>query len=231
MKKFDDEVLGTVTVKFNPLSRSIRMRLSPRGDVTVTVPKHTPMMVIRRAIRQARGELSQMRDASRPEPYRNGDAIGHSHTLAIVESSLAVKSTATLKARTIVVTVPTNSDTLGDDVQSLIRDKVVMVLRREAKAYLPKRLETLAQRHGYNYETIRFPHAISRWGSCSSSGTISLNISLMKLPLDLIDYVILHELAHTRQMNHSKAFWQEVAKHNPDYTLHRRQIQTYSPII
>lgn len=163
--------------------------------------------------------------------YSSGDAIGQSHKLAIVHSSTANDTSTKVRSRTLIVTLPPDANPLDDKIQLIIRDEVAKILRREAKAYLPKRLATLAKRYGYDYRSVRFPHAISRWGSCSTSGTISLNIALMKLPLDLIDYVILHELAHTRQMNHSKAFWQEVAKHNPDYTLHRRQIQTYSPII
>jgi predicted metal-dependent hydrolase len=105
----------------------------------------------------------------------------------------------------------------------------VEALRAKAKRILPARLKELAERGGFSYEKVRFSHSSSRWGSCSSNGTVSLNIALMKLPAVLIDYVLIHELAHTRQMNHSAAFWQEVEKYDKNYKRHRKLLKMYSP--
>ena len=86
------------------------------------------------------------------------------------------------------------------------RDYQKKVLMKKAKEYLPYRLEYYAKLYGYSYEKCRLTHANTRWGSCSSTRTISLNIGLMKVPEPLRDYVILHELAHLNHMDHSKAF-------------------------
>lgn len=109
------------------------------------------------------------------------------------------------------------------------RDFKKKLLTKKAKEFLPYRLDYFAKLHGYEYSRLRLSHANTRWGSCSSNGTISLNIGLMQLPEPLIDYVILHELAHLNHMNHSKDFWDEVKKHDPNFKSHVAKLKKYTP--
>ena len=109
------------------------------------------------------------------------------------------------------------------------RDYQKKVLMKKAREYLPYRLEYLAKRYGYKYNKCRLSHANTRWGSCSSNKTISLNIGLMKVPEVLRDYVILHELAHLNHMDHSKAFWAEVGEHDPKYRMHEKKLKMFNP--
>jgi len=120
---------------------------------------------------------------------------------------------------------------LRDPTTQRSRDAQKKLLMSRAKKELPYRLEYLAKKHGYKYIRHRFSHASTRWGSCSSTGTISLNIALMKLPEPLRDYVLLHELAHTHHMNHSTAFWAEVAKLDPLYKRHRKALKLFTPTL
>jgi predicted metal-dependent hydrolase len=228
---FNDDVIGTISIRRNRLSRSIRMRLSPRGEIVVSAPMRTPMLLIKQAVRSARDELLSMQNQSNTTTYLDGDKIGQSHQLKVVRSTSVNSPTLKRSKNTLILTLAPSVEVGSPEIQTQIREQVVSILRREARAYLPKRLATLASRYDYSYQSLRLPHAIGRWGSCSSAGTISLNIGLMKLPLELIDYVILHELAHTKQMNHSKQFWQLVGQTDPDYQKHRRTLKTHSPII
>lgn len=109
------------------------------------------------------------------------------------------------------------------------RDYQKKLLMKKAREYLPYRLEYLAKLYGYSYKKCRLSHANTRWGSCSSNRTISLNIGLMKVPEVLRDYVILHELAHLNHMDHSKAFWAEVAEHDKNYKNHEKKLKMFSP--
>ena len=109
------------------------------------------------------------------------------------------------------------------------RDAKKKILMKKAREYLPYRLEYFAKLYGYHYARVRFSHASTRWGSCSSTGTISLNIGLMQVPEPLRDYVLLHELAHLNHLDHSPAFWAEVASHDPRYKEHRRKLKAFSP--
>lgn len=81
-----------------------------------------------------------------------------------------------------------------------------------ASESLKNRLRDLAEKHGFTYTRVTIRRQKGRWGSCSSKGTISLNIKLARLPDDLQDYVMLHELVHTRVQNHSREFWKELGK-------------------
>jgi predicted metal-dependent hydrolase len=118
---------------------------------------------------------------------------------------------------------------INDPSTQRARDAKKKILMKQARDYLPYRLEFWAQKYGYKYSGIRLSHANTRWGSRSSSGTISLNIGLMKVPEPLRDYVILHELAHINHMDHSAEFWAEVGEHDPNYKRHRSQLKKFSP--
>lgn len=118
---------------------------------------------------------------------------------------------------------------INDPATQRARDYQKKVLTKKAKEYLPYRLEYYAKLYGYKYDKCRLTHANTRWGSCSSNRTISLNIGLMKLPEPLRDYVILHELAHLNHMDHSKDFWAEVGSHDKNYKAHNKKIKLFSP--
>jgi predicted metal-dependent hydrolase len=81
------------------------------------------------------------------------------------------------------------------------------LLRKKAQSFLPEKLAELAHLHGFTYKTVQIRKSKTRWGSCSSKSIINLSFYLMLLPQHLIEYVLLHELCHTIQMNHSPAFW------------------------
>jgi hypothetical protein len=83
----------------------------------------------------------------------------------------------------------------------------------EARKKIIGRLQELAKQHGFTYNKVSIRNQRTRWGSCSGKGNISLNIKLVALPPELFDYVILHELVHTRIHNHSRTFWKELDKY------------------
>jgi len=113
--------------------------------------------------------------------------------------------------------------------QQKMNEKDKKALRKSAEFWLKHRLHALASQHGFKYERVRIMNAQTRWGSCSSRGTVSLNVALMQVPETLRDYVILHELMHTRHMNHSKNFWAELSQYYPRCKEARRRMKHYSP--
>ena len=94
-----------------------------------------------------------------------------------------------------------------EEVQETLRQMLISALRHDAQKYLPARVKALAKKYGFEIGAIRINSSRTRWGSCSEGKNINLSCHLMQLPWHLIDYVLLHELCHTREMNHSPRFW------------------------
>ena len=106
----------------------------------------------------------------------------------------------------------------------------VAELRRQAKAYLPGRLAELAAEHGFSYNQVRIKHNASNWGSCSAKKNINLNLNLMRLPEELRDYVMLHELCHLKYMNHGKEFHALMESVCPNHKTLRTKLREYKLI-
>lgn len=101
-------------------------------------------------------------------------------------------------------------------VEKLTQDEL-KTLADKAREVIPGRVEYFATRIGVTYGRITIRSQKTRWGSCSSKGNLNFNCLLMLTPSEILDYVVVHELCHRKQMNHSKAFWREVEKEFPDY--------------
>lgn len=90
-------------------------------------------------------------------------------------------------------------------------------LADQAVEYIPKRVKYYAEKENFVYNKIAIKNLVSRWGSCSTKGNLNFNCLLMLTPDYVIDYIVVHELCHLREMNHSEKFWAEVEKIMPDY--------------
>ena len=104
-------------------------------------------------------------------------------------------------------------------------------LWRCAEKELPARVQSLAAGQGLSVSRITVRNQRTRWGSCSRRGTLSLNWRLIQAPSFVSDYVILHELMHLRQMNHSARFWREVGGACPDYRNAERWLKDHSNLL
>lgn len=231
MPTITDEEFGIITLRRSVRASNIRIRVAPDGRLRASLPLYAPVFLVRRLIKSSRLELRELISKHHGgTTFENGMQIGKSHTLIIRQGNTRA-TTAERHGQQIIVTVPSGKALNDPGVQRVIRDGVIAALRTEAKSYLPKRLAFLASNYDFSYQKVRFSHAGGRWGSCSSNGTISLNIALMKLPFELIDYVLVHELSHTVQMNHSQDFWNLVETADPLYKEHRRMLKKESPSI
>ena len=106
-----------------------------------------------------------------------------------------------------------------------ISEEEIKQLTELAKEVIPQRVAFFAAQMGVNYGRITIRNQKTRWGSCSQAGNLNFNCRLMKMPPEVLDYVVVHELCHRKQMNHSRAFWEEVEKVLPDYRVTRQWLK------
>ncbi|MEM1270455.1 MAG: SprT family zinc-dependent metalloprotease [Bacteroidota bacterium] len=192
-------------------ARRISITVRPYQGVRVTVPARGSMAEAKRFVAQKQAWIERAVAKVRAREQRvvygpETPAPTRSHRLAFVQSNVDAPSVR-VSAGTIRIQVPASLRIESEPVQSVIRDGIVRALRIEAKAYLPDRVAQLARRHGFSFKSVAIKNARTRWGSCSAQNRINLNLHLMRLPDELVDYVILHELVHTVHKHHQPAFW------------------------
>ncbi|MBU0574542.1 MAG: M48 family metallopeptidase [Candidatus Margulisbacteria bacterium] len=99
--------------------------------------------------------------------------------------------------------------------------------RNDAREMITERLERYSRQTGIRYNKVKITSAQSRWGSCTSRGNLNFSWRVMTLPLEVVDYVVVHELMHIVEMNHSKRFWSKVAGVLPDYKERRKRLRGF----
>jgi predicted metal-dependent hydrolase len=208
-KIIDLEGIGTVSITRRKGTRRISLRVKPDGTVQVYHPWFAGQ-------KEVLGFVLQQTDWIRSHKKKMaGKKVFHSinttlktkfHFIQILQVEQG-KLQAGIKGNTVIVTIPAIMDEKSEQVQGFIKKVITGVCRKEAKEYLPFRTQQLAIQYGFIFQKVFIKNLKSKWGSCSSLGNINLNLSLMLLPDLLIDYIILHELAHTREHNHGSDFW------------------------
>lgn len=163
-------------------------------------------------------------------PHNDGQLIGKAHVLEFRPQTGSAVRTRITDGR-IVVTYPTHLAIEDDEVQAAADRACLRALRQEAEDVLPARLRQLAETSGFSYRSVAIRHLKSRWGSCDQDRDIKLNLFLMQLPWHLIDYVLMHELMHTRIMEHGPRFWRAMEAQLPDIRTLRKEIRAYKTTI
>lgn len=207
-------------------AKNVRLSVTAGGKIRVSMPSWVPYATGIRFAKSRSDWLENQLSQYLNRFLEHGDRIGKSHRLEFVQtadSKIYTRVTATeiiVKSRYPLSTAA---------VQSRAEAAAERALALQAKTLLPMRLAELAERHGYSYRSIKIKKLTSRWGSCSSQKDIALSYFLIQLPWHLIDYVLIHELVHTRHMNHSQAFWSEMAVILPNLKEIRREIKNHKP--
>jgi len=228
-KYYHVEPVGPVLITKNNRSRRIHLKVNHDGKVLISMPFLGSEQKALDFVRAKADWILQQQQNVKAgltifDP--NTSFKTKFHLLKIVRVEHA-KVSAMAGQGIVQVNIPRNCDCERSDIQQFIRSVMVQVMRQEARVYLPARLKELSGIHGMRYENIHVKHVKSRWGSCSQSNNINLNLHVMRLPDHLIDYVLLHELAHTVEKNHEPGFWLLMEKICPGARKLNQELRRY----
>lgn len=204
------------TVRESARARTVRLKISPREGVEVIIPVGAPPLDVEALLRRRAAWI--LKHYTTPAPLQRqfvtGEQVlyqGQTLTLDVAEKPRGHSISLALDGDTLRLRVPPGTDAPA------MRAALESWYRAQAKVYLPRRAAELAQQHGFQYGKITIKGQRARWGSCSSQRNLNFNWRLMLAPPAAIDYVILHELCHLTEMNHSRRFWTLVGRCCPDY--------------
>jgi len=226
-----------------PYRRSISMSLQVSGRVRVTCPKSISdsrlVDFLEKHVDWLESNLrkyNELRALHPAKTYRTGDVflfMGRELKLHLMPGGS--KGDAEIVGDRLVVYVPmrltqnSNQDTASSnpEIQNLVRDLVSAFYQKQGRKLLGERLKFFSSVMTLHPSSVSYRSQKTRWGSCSSRGKISLNWRLIFAPLEVIDYVVIHELSHLRHYNHSASFWNLVATQSAGYDRHKKWLRDH----
>lgn len=219
--------VGEVVLAKRRGTTHLRLSVTAKGVVRVGMPYWTPYAAGISFARQRADWIAKQLKNHSSSDFKNGDRVGKAHRLVITQDHSLAKPTSRVLASEIRINSPYAAD--HELTQKKIVETANRALKQEAEKLLPQRLQILARQHGYSYKGVKIRSLTSRWGSCSSKKVITLSYYLIQLPWNLIDYVLLHELVHTKHMNHGPAFWGEFEQILPGAKKLRAEVNLHKP--
>ncbi len=228
-KRFELANQQPINIYKRRTNRSLRLSVTAAGEVRVSIPLWATYAVGL--------EFAQARQdwiAAQIQPVvalADGLHIGKAHRLRLYAVPGSTKVRSRVLGTEVLVSYPPTLTASSPAVQAAVKAASVRALRKQAESLLPQRLATLAAQHGHTYKSVGIKQLKSRWGSCDQHHNIVLNLFLMQLPWDYIDYVLLHELTHTTVLHHGPDFWAAMAVVLPDVARLRKAMRAYQPIL
>lgn len=224
--------IGEIKVRRSANIKYLRIRMAAGRGIWVSVPFGVSRKQTEKFLMENRNWILENRKSM--ETYEQDTGVGLKigaeiktklHTLKIVETE-QLKPAYHIQGEIITLSIPKTVE--FSRIEKIVQQFVLEIYTMECRQYLPQRVKHYADKFGFKYGRLTFRNNATNWGSCSFENNISLNIKLMKLPDEIIDYVILHELCHTIEKNHSADFWKLVGKVCPDYANLRARLRKYN---
>ena len=225
VKQLAVEGVGTITFQKRRGAQNIRIHIQGHR-VKVTLPHWVPYQ---QAVAFAASRHKWINEHRGQQPILTVCTyIGKSHQLRVTKNTNNIQTR--VKGGYIDVKMPEGASNSTEAVRK-VEAAVLRALHKESKSLVLPRVSDIALEHEFTYRSVSFKKLRSRWGSCDKQNNLVFNIYLVQLPWDIIDYVIVHELVHTKHHNHSRGFWATLATIEPNYKAIIKRLKVYHPYI
>ena len=198
--------IGSVNFIKNRRSKNIKIRVKPDQSVHVSFPFYVSSSEVSQFVMKSINWITeqQQKFETKKSKIEAGQFQTKLHSVVIIEGS---ENKTKVNFTEIEIRL---ADFDSDSSRNYLENVMIGIYRYEAKKLLTPKINELAQKHGFQINKITIRNNKRNWGSCSSKNNISLNLQMMKLPDELIEYILLHELVHTRIKNHGPQFWKKL---------------------
>lgn len=228
---YDTEKIEFAVVKSR--RKSLSIAIQPDGNLLVKAPFFLSDGEILKWVKtktswivRQRAKILEQQETNPPKKYVTGEKfwyLGQEYELEVRISVGRVGTVGIVEDKMILF-----SKTIDEaEVQKILTDWFV----KQAKVVIPKKVRFWAEQMGEFYGKVTVKNQKKRWGSCSSARNLNFNWRLIMAASEVLDYVVVHELCHLRQMNHSKAFWREVEMVLPDYKVHKKWLESNGKLL
>ncbi len=202
-------VIGDITIKKRVGNKNIRITVHPTNGVNVSIPWFVRFSTAEKFLSEREDWIISSIDKQKEKRKKREVVLGEGHPFWTLKRVVEFAEKPVNADGKIKIVVSSNSGRIeypcGTSRENLAK-AITKILRYDAKVYLPARAKEMADKYGFSYNKVFLKDNKTNWGSCSRLNNINLNIHLMRLPQELSDYVILHELCHLKHHNHGEGF-------------------------
>jgi predicted metal-dependent hydrolase len=229
-KSFELKDIGKITIYKKRSNKSLKISVGQDNEIKISLPIWTPYAVGLNFARANKDWITKNLTYS-DKTISDGQQIGKTFRLKIVSISTDKKLRSRIKDQNVFIYLPENQNLNSSFNQEKVETIIKRALKLESSSIIKQRLDFISSQTNLDYKSLKIKELKRRWGSCDSNGHITINLYLIQLPWDLIDYVLLHELVHTKHMSHGREFWDLLELLNPNTKKFRKAIKDYKPVI